>query len=163
VVGATFTYVKGKLQNTVDHYVKPIPDPIKGVQELAGRVRSFCDLVDVDQLARRALDETARAFRSGSGAVYLLRDGHFQLVHSYGDWTQVEGMSAWLEYEDSRHGWIALGPREGGAEYTEQDRKTLEEIAGLAGRTMELVSRAGLGAGPGTPVGLRDAAGGGAA
>jgi hypothetical protein len=152
VVGATFTYLKGKLQNTVDRYVKPMPDPIKGVQDFTERMRRFCDLVEAGQLARRALDESARAFRAGSGAVYLLRDGHFQLAHAHGEWTQLEGMSAWLECGDNRYGWIALGPRETGTQYTEEDQRLLQEIASLAGRTIELVTRVGFGSGRGGQV-----------
>jgi hypothetical protein len=140
VVGATFTYLKGKLQNTVDRYVKPMPDPIKQVRAFGDELRAFCDLLDVEQLTHKILVESVRAFGARGGAVYLLRQGHYEPAYVEGEWDQVEGMSVWLDSEGERYGWISLGPRLNGLAYSDQDRAVFEDMTTLVARTMRLLA-----------------------
>ena len=63
------------------------------------------------------------------------------MLHTCGDWHQVEGMSVWLEAEGRRYGWIAVGPRRTQAAYEEADRKLFADMGNMAARTMWIVER----------------------
>jgi hypothetical protein len=143
VVGSIFTSVKGRLQALVDRHVKPAAGPRRGVTAFEEQVRSVIEVLDVEQLARRACEEAHRTFDAVGGAVYLLKEGRFELVHACGEWTQVEGMVAWLESEGHRYGWVALGPRRNGAAYQEEDQRQFSEMAALTARAMRLVGEFG--------------------
>lgn len=142
VVASAFTPLKNSLQTVVDRYLKRPPDPTENLRAFGSQVRTLVEVIDVEHITRKALEEAVRAFVAANGAAYLLRDGRFQLVHVVGDWTQVEGMSAWLEDEGHRYGWLALGPRRTGVEYTLLDRKVFAETVGLVARSIRLVEGA---------------------
>jgi hypothetical protein len=139
VVGSVFTSVKGWLQALVDRHVKPAAGPMKRATAFEEQVRSIIEVLDVEQLARRACEEAHRTFEATGGAVYLLKQGRFEQVHACGEWTQVEGMVAWLESEGQRYGWIAVGPRRDGTAYQEEERRQFSEMAVLTSRAMRLV------------------------
>ena len=159
VVASTFTHVRGRLQSVADRYVKPRPDPIRSMESFGDQMRAFYDLIDVEQMTRRALHEAVQAFGATSGAIYLERNGRFEPAHVEGEWTQVEGLTAWLESGGSRYGWIALGPRANGADYTSEDEAVLQEIASQASRAIMLIGRVGLGAARQRPGALRNVVG----
>ncbi|MHB1133906.1 MAG: hypothetical protein ACYC4L_16170 [Chloroflexota bacterium] len=144
VVASTFTSLKGRLQVVVDRYVKEKPDPTRHVRAFSEQLRSVVDVMDVERVTARALDEMVRAFGATSGAVYMLRDGHFVPVYSNGDWAQIEGMSVWLEHEGVRFGWITLGPREDGLGYSEEDLGVFSEVAELVSGAIWIAMRARL-------------------
>jgi hypothetical protein len=143
VVGSIFTSVKGRLQALVDRHVKPAAGPRRSATAFAEQVRSVIEVLDVENLARRACEEAHRTFDATGGAVYLLKQGRFELVHACGEWTQVEGMVAWLEDQGRRYGWIAVGPRRDGAAYQEEEQRQFSEMTALASRAMRLVSELG--------------------
>lgn len=128
IVASAFSQARTALQNIVDRVVKPAPDPIKSLQAMGQQIRSFVELIDTDELTRKALVDAVAAFDASGGAVYLMEDGRFRQVHVQGQWDQVEGMAAWLESGRERYGWIGLGPRRSGHEYTEQDRAILGKV-----------------------------------
>lgn len=139
VVASSFTPARMSLQEIVDRYVKPLPDPEKRLRAFGEQVRSLVEVADVERLTSRVLGEATRAFDATCGAVYLWRDGHFQVVQTAGDWNQLEGMSAWLDSRGVRYGWITLGLRKSGREYSEADRATLADLSSLMANAIQLI------------------------
>lgn len=139
IVASAFTPVKARLQTVVDRYVKPLPDPMKEVQGLHEQIRGFVSMMDVESMVFHLCDDAARAFGAGGGAVYLMRGAHYELAHTFGDWSQMEGMSASLRSESGQFGWVTLTPRVVGPDYSEADIKLFTEMVTLAGRAMTLV------------------------
>jgi hypothetical protein len=142
VVAAAFTPVKSELQSLVDRYVKEVPDPTKALKAFGEQVRWLGDLLDGDQLCRRVLEESLAAFQAEGGAVYQWRDGHLGLVHTSGEWTGNDRLSAWLEHDGQQYGLVYLGPRQGGLPYTEGDSEVFTRIVGDVARALALVPRA---------------------
>ena len=145
VVGSAFTPVKSGLQSIVDRYVKELPDPTQNVRAFGEQVRSLVELIDIEQITRRTLDEAIRAFDARGGAVYLLVNEQPRLVHVEGEWTQTEGMGVWLQSDGARYGWVVLGPRRNGMEYSERDHRVLTDIVALVARAIRLVQGARMG------------------
>ncbi len=141
VVASSFIPLRNALQGLADRNVKHKPDPTSSLKAFTSQVRAFVEDIDVEQLARRGLEEAARAFGASSGAAYLRRDGHFQAAHVHGAWDQVEGMSAWLDSEGARYGWLTLGPRAGGQPYTAHEEAAFREMVALIARAMWLLGR----------------------
>lgn len=143
VVASAFTPVRSNLQGIADRHLKQVPDPTKSLKAFGDHIRSVLEVFEVEQMTRRALNESVAAFDATCGAVYLLRDGRFQIAHSHGDWNQVEGMSAWLQSEDEHYGWIALGPRHDGRPYSNEDHVAFARVAELAAQAIRVVRFAG--------------------
>jgi hypothetical protein len=145
IVASAFTQVKSSLQSLAERRLKHDPDPTRGVRELAERVRASVEVFDVEEMMRKVLQESVGSFNATGGAVCLGRDGQFRLKYVHGDWTQVEGMSAWLVSGDTCYGWVALGPRRNGVEYAEQDRALFAQVAAAAALAVQTLERVGLG------------------
>ena len=139
VLAAAFTPVKTGLQSLVDKHIKDVPDPTKPLRTFGDQVRSFVDLLDVDQLCLRLLQESVSALGATSGAIYLLRNGRPELSHTVGDWDEQRRLSVALEYEGHQLGFAYLGPRVDGADYTEAQVEAFKNIAGQVARTIYLV------------------------
>ncbi len=142
VVASAFTPVKTALQSWVDRYFRRPSDLMAEMRAFGDQVRGFADLIDARSLTRRALDEAVRAFGATGGVVFLREGDRTRLAYSCGEWSQVEGMSEWLESGDARYGRLALGPRQNGLGYTEQDRLAFAEVVAEVGRAMGLVQGA---------------------
>ena len=142
VVASTFTSLKGRLQAVVDRHLRRPPDPVEDVKGFAKQVRQLVETIDVERLLSKTLEETVRAFAATGGAVYLLEDGQFRPVQTNGEWSQVEGMVAWLEYEKVRFGWLVLGPRRQGPAYTPTEQQVLTDIGALVGQALYLLEGA---------------------
>jgi hypothetical protein len=144
IFASSLTPMKNQLQRLVDRYVASEPDPAASVRAFSAQIRSVVDLLDVEEVTRRALDETLRAFGATTGAVYLYRQGHLEPAHVRGGWTQEEGMAEWLEYAGARYGWIAIAPRADGVSYAPRDQEIFGQTVGLVARTIHLIGAAGL-------------------
>jgi hypothetical protein len=139
VLAAAFTPVKTGLQSLVDKHIKDVPDPTKPLRTFGDQVRNFVDLLDVDQLCRRLLQESVGALGATSGAIYLLRDGRLELSQTVGDWEDERRLSAALDHEGHHLGFAYLGPRHDGGDYTEAQVETFKNIAAQVARTIYVV------------------------
>jgi hypothetical protein len=139
IVSASFTPLKNALQAAADTHVKYKPDPGRPLKAFVGQLRAVVDDIDPEELSRRGLDEAVRAFGATSGAVYLLRNGHYELAQVSGAWDQVEGMTAWLDWKGRRYGWVALAPRRAGTPYTPAEHAAFQELVALLARAMWLL------------------------
>jgi hypothetical protein len=97
-------------------------------------------MIDSEQITRRALDEAVEAFGATCGAVYLYAHQQPRLSYACGEWSQVEGMTALLECDGARYGWLTLGPRKSGEDYSQADRDVFEETAALVARSIHFTS-----------------------
>jgi hypothetical protein len=148
LVASSFTPIKNALQGAADRHVKHKPDPTRSLKTFVDQLRAVVEDIDPEELTRRGLEEAIRAFSASSGAVYLLRDGHYRLARVSGAWDQVEGMTAWLDWNGSRYGWIALAPRRMGTEYTRAEQATFQELVTLVARAIWLLTGSAPTAGP---------------
>jgi hypothetical protein len=144
IVASAFTPLRAALQSVADKYVKQPPDPRKNLLGFGEQLGAVLDMLEVEPLARRILDEAVRAFNASCGAVYLYRDGHLHVTHTNGDWTQMEGMGAWIEHNGRRFGWLALGPRLNEASYSAEDYAAFQRVCTLVGRAAGIAEGRGL-------------------
>jgi hypothetical protein len=151
IFASSLTPLKNTLQSIVDRYVKPLPDPTTRAKALCELLQSFVEFFDMEQLARRTIDEAVQSFGANGGIISLVRDGRLSLLHMCGAWPQTEGISARLEYGGISYGRIVLGPRRTAQLYSPQDRESLEQLAVLVAQTAWLHERLGLNRGQGTP------------
>jgi hypothetical protein len=139
LVASSFTPLKNMLQGAADRHVKHKPDPLRPLKAFIGQLQGVVDAIDPEELARRGLDEAVNAFGASSGAIYLLRNGHYELARASGAWDQVEGMTAWLDWKDRRYGWVALAPRRTGRPYTPAEHAAFQELVALLARSIWLL------------------------
>ncbi|MBI2845592.1 MAG: GAF domain-containing protein [Chloroflexi bacterium] len=138
VVAAAFTPAKTSLQTIVDKRFKEVSDPTKALRDFGEQVRSGIWVIDVRSLTRRLLDEVATAFTAQSGAVYLDKDMQKEPTHTFGEWHGEAKMRVPLESDGTRYGFLALGVRKSGLDYTPQDRESLQQIASLVSQAIRL-------------------------
>jgi hypothetical protein len=127
VVASVFTPVRSGLQHFFDRRFKETAESTRGLKAVSSQVSAVLDVVDTERLIGRLLHEAVHAFNAAGGAVYLGEDGRYHLVHVAGEWDQLEGMTAWLEADGVRYGWVALGSRFSGDEYSLQDQAELRK------------------------------------
>lgn len=143
IVVAVFEPLKTGLQHLVDRRFKEGRDPTKQLKVYREQVRSFVQMMDAKQNSRRLLDETVRAFDAKAGTVYLQRDGQLELVHTVGEWNGESAIIIPLESKGARLGLLALGARRSGAEYSPDDRQTLQQIVEVTAEAIALSERTG--------------------
>ncbi len=139
IVVAAFEPLKSGLQTLVDKKFEQAPDAAKELKQFEDQVRAVVQVTRVDQLTRRLLETTVRAFDARGGAVYLGSDGNLQLAQSLGEWNgEVELAVPMSSAERAvQLGVINLGARRNGAEYSARDRETLQQIANLVALAIE--------------------------
>jgi len=138
VVASAFTPLKNSLQGLVDRRLKEVRDSTKELRAFGEQVRSFIQLSDAEQIARRVLDEAARAFDAQSGAVYFGEGKRLRLVHSFGDRRDEPKLNAALESADGQYGLVSLGARRNGSDYTAKDRELFQQIVDLVAKAIRL-------------------------
>jgi hypothetical protein len=141
LVASLMAPLRTRLQVVVDLYMKQPVDQRKAFQGFARSVREVIDVLDVEVLTREVLNQAVGALRATGGAVYLERNGHFQLAHATGEWDQIEGLASWLESHGIRYGWVVLGPRQDGMEYTSQEQRMFVDSVSVAARAMDVAAR----------------------
>jgi hypothetical protein len=129
IITSVFTPIKNEIEGFVDRRFKEAPDPFKRLNEFDRQVRAVVDVMDVEHMLRRLLDESLQALRCGGGAVLLARDGELRLVHAAQGWEGPPVLEIQLNDGDECVGWLALGPRRSGAAFTEQERQRLQQSA----------------------------------
>jgi hypothetical protein len=137
-VAAAFTPVRTWLQSVVDRRLACRADPARNLRVFADEVRSFVEKHDVQQLTHRALEEATAAFGASGGAVCLREGEHFRPTQVLGEWCGEEGVSAWLDCDETRYGWIVLGPRRNGLAYRTEDEAALTELVTLVARAIKI-------------------------
>lgn len=131
IVVATFTPVKDRLQQLVDKRFKEPPVATKALKSFADKVSSRLSSVDPGQISRRFLEEAVAAFQAKGGAVYLESSGNSTPVHTLGEWSGQAKLKVPVETSDVSFGFVALGERRDGEDYTTHDREILQQVASV--------------------------------
>lgn len=143
IVVALFDPLKLSLQHFVDKRFKDAPDPARKLKVLGDEMRAVLQVLDVEQMTPRVLEEAVTAFGAEGGAWFRGAEGGAP-VQTYGEWKGNALLSVPLRNpkDGAQLGTFALGARRTGANYTAQDRATLQQIADLTARAMALDERA---------------------
>lgn len=131
--------VKSWLQKRVERRFKEIPDADKQWKIYGDQVKTFVQMMDADQSARRLLEVAAAVFDASNGAVYLQKAGLPSLVHTVGEWNNSPQISVPMEQNGNRVGMLELGPRRDGREFNLQDRERLVENSNMVAEAITLV------------------------
>jgi|GEM_PF-946284 hypothetical protein len=126
LVVAVFDPLKRMTQGFVDKYFKEAPEPTKRLRAYSEQVQTVMQVMDVEQSARRLLDETMSAFGAVGGQVIIGAPDAPQVRYARGDWKDKPELMFVLDREGTRYGSLALGARRNGQPYTERDRALLE-------------------------------------
>ena len=138
MLAGAFMPVRLRLQALADRYFKESPDPIKALRAFGDQVQAIVHLSDISQMTRRLLDEAVGAFRAESGAVFLQQGGELRLAQTFGAWDGNAHLTVPLEHGSIQVGQIALGARRHNQAYSDDERRTLQEIAGVAARVLAI-------------------------
>ncbi len=95
-------------------------------------------VLDVQQITRRLLDETIFAMGAQGGAVYTGTKGELNLIHSSEHWNGDAEISVPLKNNNEAVGLITLGPRRNGANYTEKDREMLQQVVDVVAKAVAM-------------------------
>lgn len=139
ILVAAFTPLKERLQDEIDKRRKEASYAPKRLNALAEQIESRTSPVERDYLTERLLREAITGFNAKGGAVFCEQNEALKIIHSQGEWTGDAKMTADLAsgQNSPRLGVVALGARQDGVEYTQQDCQALERIATLAARAIE--------------------------
>lgn len=165
VIASVFTPVKEKVQTVVDKSYKQARDPARKLKMFNKQMESFIEMIDVQELMRRALDEVVDAFGAKYGAIYLYLDPgltqnkqrgqarQVRLVHTSDQWPDHDNARDADNAENSRWisvplrsngndlGLLRLGPNLDGLAHSPQDWDSLQRTAELLARTVVLTRR----------------------
>jgi hypothetical protein len=129
VITSVFAPIKSEIEGFVDRRFKEAPDPFKRLNEFDRQVRTVVDVLDVEHMLRRLLDEILQSVRCTGGAVLLAKDGELRLVHASTGWEGPTVLELQMNHDDTCIGWLVLGTRRNGAAYSEQECKRLQQSA----------------------------------
>jgi hypothetical protein len=130
ILAASFTPIKNALQGIVDKRFKEAPDATKKLKALGEEVGARIYPINVRQVTRRLLEEAATAYGAKAGAFHLQQDGGVRLVHTYGEWEGDEARTSIpLDSDEERIGFIQLGARHNGLDYSDKDLEVLQQVA----------------------------------
>lgn len=133
IVVAAFEPVKNRVQALVDRYVKYSTGSFGVFGE---ELTKFVELNEPEELLKRFLSESVRAFGAQGGAVYLGSGAKLRLVQSMGEWKNDGEMAMSIEHDGTALGLLTLGARNNGDAYQPDDHKTLTEMSSLVGRAI---------------------------
>ena len=139
VITTTITPIKGEIEAFVDRRFKEAPDPYKHLNDFDRQVRGVVDILDVEHMLRRLLDETIQALRCSGGAVFLATEGELRLVNASSGWEGPAVLEFQMNDGDTCVGWLALGPRRSGTPYTDQERTRLQQSVDKVGHAVGLL------------------------
>lgn len=127
LVVATFEPIKKGLQGLVDRVFKEPPDPTKHLKAYSTQVGGIMQVIDVEQSARRLLDETVTAFDAQGGKIIIGPAHSPRFGYTRGDWGDKAALTFVLDYDNLPVGTLFLGPRKNGRPYSAQDKELLEK------------------------------------
>lgn len=130
VLAGVFWPLRLRLQSAVDRYLKEAPDPTNGLRNFQEQVGSAARLADLAYVSRRLLDESVAAFQAQSGAVYVAKGDDLTLTQTAGAWDGTAVLRVPLQQAGQTVGELRLGLRHKGREYSAEDRRALERLAG---------------------------------
>jgi hypothetical protein len=139
VITSTITPIKGEIEAFLDRRFKEAPDPYKHLNDFDRQVRGVVDVLDVEHMLRRLLDESIQALQSSGGAVFLAREGELRLVHASSGWEGPAVLDFPMNDGEDCVGWLALGARRNGTPYTEQERIRLQQSVDKVGHAVSLL------------------------
>jgi hypothetical protein len=143
LVVACFEPLKARVARFVDARFKY---PNRAFGAFGEKLREFVELSDPTALLSRFLREALDSFDAQSGAVYLGSGAQLELVQQIGAQGVVPDadaeLSVPLTHGSKQFGLIALGARKNGEAYSEEDRRSLEQMGQLVARTIQLSNHA---------------------
>jgi hypothetical protein len=139
IVTSAITPIKGEIEAFVDRRFKEAPDPYKRLNDFDRQVRGVIDVLDVEHMLRRLLDESLQAVHCTGGAVFLAREGELRLVHASSGWQGPAVLEFQMNDGEVCVGWLALGSRRSGTAYTEQERIRLQQSVDKVGHAVSLL------------------------
>ena len=141
ILASLFTPIKDSLQRAVDKRFKDTPDPTRKLKAFGQQVQSVVQVIDPQMITRQMLDEVTQAFGAQGGAIYVGRNGYMSMAHNSKEWDGEAHLSVPLQSNGERMGMVALGPRHNGMEYSDKDRKMLQDVADMVAEAMRLSAR----------------------
>lgn len=139
VITSTMTPIKNEIEAFVDRRFKEAPDPFRYLGAFDQQLRAVTEVMDVERLLRRLLDESLQAVESCGGAVCLVRDGELHLVHISSGWEGIPVLQLPMAYEEMRMGWLLLGARRDGSHYNEDEHRRLQQSLDRVGHALALL------------------------
>jgi hypothetical protein len=139
VITSTFTPIKNEIENFVERRFKEAPDPFRHLTTFDQQVSAVVDVIDVEHLLRRLLNETLRAVDSCGGAVCLVKDGALHLVSISSGWEGLPVLQLPVNHQDTNIGWLLLGSRRNGEGYSEDERRRLQQSLDKVGHALLLM------------------------
>lgn len=139
VITSTMTPIKNEIEAFVDRRFKEAPDPFRYLTAFDQQMRAVTDVMDVERLLRRLLDESLGAVESCGGAVCLVKDGELHLVHISRGWEGLPVAQLPIAHGELSIGWLLLGSRQDGAAYREDERRRLQQSLDRAGHALALL------------------------
>lgn len=139
VVTSAMTPIKNEIEGFVDRLFKEAPDPFRYLNGFDQQVRTVVDVMDVEHLLRRLLTESLRAVSSCGGAVCLAKDGDLHLVHITPGWEGLPILQLAINHEQTAVGWLLIGARRDGSDYSEAERGRLQQSLDQVGHALVLL------------------------
>ena len=139
VLASTFTPIKQRLQDFVDHRFRAQAEPQASLRDLQRRVQAVAAVVDRNQLLRQLLAEASSTLDAQGGAVYLVNGAERTLVHATEGWRAGDGVvSLPLRTGDREVGVLELAGSHSGRPYGEDELGLVEEVGLDVARAVEL-------------------------
>jgi hypothetical protein len=139
VLTTTITPIKNEIENFVDRLFKEAPDQFRHLTAFDQQVRTVVEVMDVEHLLRRLLNETLGAVDSCGGAVCLVKDGALHLVSISSGWEGLPVLQLPINHHDANVGWLLLGSRRDGESYSEDERRRLQQSLDKVGHALMLM------------------------
>jgi hypothetical protein len=138
IVGAAFAPIRKRLERFVDTQFGQVPDRARDLKQFGEQVRSFTQMCDAEQVAKRLLEEAVSGLQAQSGAISLVAKGQPKTVVTCGRWTGETWISVPLEDKGIRYGILFLGPHQDQTPYGRDEFETLQKVVVEVTRAVRL-------------------------
>lgn len=138
ILASTFTPIKNGLQGAVDKRFKGAGGQFLEIKALENQVKTVVEVLTIQNLARRLLMASVSAFQSSGGAVYLEKNGTWELLHSTGQWKEVSKLDLTIEAPGKQRVLLRLGPRLGTANYGSSEMQALQGVCNQIAEAIRL-------------------------
>ena len=139
VLTSTMAPIKNEIEGFVDRRFKEAPDPFRRLNSFDQDVGAVVDVMDVERLLHRLLNESVRALKSSGGAVCLAKEGDLHLVHISPLWEGQPILQMTISHQGSVVGSLLLGARRDGSSYSAEDRTRLQQSLDRVGHALTLL------------------------